>query len=63
MRAAATLLALLYVASCASVPVLSTTEDSDLSHSERVQLDVQAIAQGMNLARAQSGAVARARAP
>jgi hypothetical protein len=57
MRVAWILLALLGVAACASVPALSDAA----SHRERVQRDVEAITQGMNHARAQSEAVARAR--
>ena len=52
-------LALLGIAACASVPVLSDA----VTHRQRVQRDVEAITQGMNHARAQSEAVARARGP
>lgn len=65
MRVTATLLCLLCLAGCGALPSLSSNgADEDYgSRSLQVQRDVEAITQGMNHARAQSEAVARARMP
>ena len=65
MRAAAGFLGLLCLAGCGG---MASSDYGDASsgfgwHSVQVQRDVEAIMQGMNHARAQSEAVARARAP
>lgn len=64
-RAVAGFLGLLCLAACGGM-ASSDYGDSDGGpgwHSVQVQRDVEAIMQGMNHARAQSEAVARARAP
>ena len=63
MRTTTVLLALFGLASCTALVTRSDApEDSPAWRQQQVQRDVQAIAQGMNHARAQSEAVARARA-
>ena len=63
MRTITVLLALFGLASCTAMMARSDApEGSAAWRQQQVQRDVQAIAQGMNHARAQSEAVARARA-
>lgn len=65
MRVAALLIVVLCLASCESLPVLSSSQPDEGYgwRSLQVQRDVEAITAGMNHARAQSEAVARARMP
>ncbi len=64
MRIISIFLALFGLASCASTMNRPDAPDESAAWERRqVQLDVEAIAQGMNHARAQSEAVVRARAP
>lgn len=65
MRMIAALLGFLCLAACQSLPVLSSSEPDEGYgwRTLQVQRDVEAITQGMNHARAQSEAVARARMP
>ena len=64
MRTTTVLLALLGLASCTALMARSDApEDNPAWQQQQVQRDVQAIAQGMSHARAQSEAVARARTP
>ncbi|MGA9868221.1 MAG: hypothetical protein WBQ75_17480 [Acetobacteraceae bacterium] len=63
MRVTVVLLGLLCLAGCGTVPALSSDglDDGYSAHSQQVRRDVEAITRGMNYARAQSEAVARAR--
>ncbi len=64
IRAAAVILGLLCLAACGGVAALSSSDEPDQGFGWRglqVQRDVEAITAGMNHARAQSEAVARAR--
>ncbi len=62
MRVTVVFLGLLCLAGCGAVPALSSDGPDDYSaHSQQVRRDVEAITRGMNFARAQSEALARAR--
>ncbi|HEY5300155.1 MAG TPA: hypothetical protein VIJ55_05730 [Acetobacteraceae bacterium] len=63
MRVTVVFLGLLCLTGCGTLPALSSdgADGGYSAHSQQVQRDVEAITRGMNNARAQSEAVARAR--